>query len=326
MLSSLSLARDIRLKLGWRVPRAYHVPDFDVPWIIEDMNEKEFMAVHGTNNATRRTDNVIWLWAAADLGEVMGNRFDWAWMYDTGETFFQTFFDPLYDTADGLYHGQACFIDIHAEDKRTSGYPQDWSTADCVRIKATSTNALYILGMEGMATAARYLGRADDVETWLRRAEGIRQAMRDNLFQPDGTLAYYKAGSLSDRREALGAALAVLAGVLEGEAAAQYLRTFDITPLGVPLIQPFYEFANRYHNRAAWPFVDTLFLRALQEATGEDTTPRNAALLARTNYLSRGTFCEVCHVPEGDFRGSIRQLWTAAAFIEVCRRAGLIEA
>jgi len=98
------------------------------------------------------------------------------------------------------------------------------------------------------------------------------------------------------------------------------VRDYPVTDGGVPLLHPFFDRDDFYHNNSSWPFVDTFFLKALETTDGYDRTPLNAALLART-CVDDGTFHEVTDYRTRDVNGSPSQLWSAAAFIDVCRRA-----
>jgi len=168
MRKSLEHTRRVRLKLGFAVSRAHKVDGIEVDWAVEDISEEEFLAKYRTNSYTRRTDDVVWLWCAGDLFERCGSPDDWRWVYETGKECFQRLYDPFFDPEDGLYRGQASFIDIHYEDTKATGYPSEWTVSDCVHIKATSTNCLYVKGLEVMSVAARKLGLADEAASWHR--------------------------------------------------------------------------------------------------------------------------------------------------------------
>jgi len=257
-----------------------------------------------------------------NLFERYGSPDDWRWLYETGRECFQRLYDPFFDPEDGLYKGQASFIDIHYEDTKATGYPSEWTISDCVHIKATSTNCLYVKGLEVMGVAARKLGLADEAASWASKARALKEAIRRELRFEDGTFAYFKdrSGRLEDRRDALGTALAVLLEVVTGEEAVQALRDYPVTDAGVSLFHPFYPVDNWYHNNSSWPFVDTLFLMASEKADGRDRIPLNLALLARV--CRDGTFHEVVDLRNKEVRGSGGQLWTAAAFLGTCMRAG----
>ncbi len=326
MRSSLEIARQLRTEVGFTVPTGYVVEEVDVDWREEDVSVRAYHHKYLIGPYTRATDDVVWLWCADDLLEEAGTPDDWRWVYETGKRCFDLFYWPFYDADDGLFHGQASFVDVHFVEYQDTGYPQDWSISDCVLIKATSTNALYAKGLDVMASASRKLGLDRESEMWASRAAGTREHMRRRLRHPDGTFAYYRDrhGRPAERREALGTALAVLLDVASDEEAVAALKDYPVTDAGVPLFHPFYAGEKCYHNHSAWPFVDTFFIKALEVSDGQDRTALNAALLART-CRGGGTFHELVDLRDKTIRGSSRQLWTAAAFVDTCRRAGLVQ-
>jgi hypothetical protein len=283
------------------------------------------METYRTNNYVRRTDDVVWLWAAAELVELLDDPDYAAWVYETGCEFFRRFYDPFHDESTGLYRGQACFIDIAFPGKHASGYPMDAGIAETALVRATSTNCLYVIGMNAQASLAGTLGKAGEAEAWRERASGLAEAIRVHLLDDAGRPIYYlsRSGEPSDRREALGSALTVLSGVLTGDAACRAVD-YPVTPIGVPLIHPFYDDDRMYHNNSSWPFVDALFLWAAEQATGVDRKGELVALLGRTTAPD-GTFHELVDMRTGTVCGSSRQLWTAAGYINVCLRAGLVD-
>jgi hypothetical protein len=250
---------------------------------------------------------------------------DWQWIYTNGTRCFDTFYWHFYDKSDGLFRGQASFMDIHTIEFKATGYPQAMSLQDCVLIKALSTNCLYVKGMEVMARAAAQCGRSNESRQWQQRADQLRIAIGENLRRPDGTLAYFKDrhGNLQDRRDALGTALAILTEVVTGNDSRQACRDYPVTDNGVPLFVPFFGHNQWYHNHSSRPFVDTLFIKALEKADGRARTALNAALLARS-CRKHGTFHEVTDFRTKHIKGSGKQLCTAAAFIDTCRRAGIL--
>jgi hypothetical protein len=93
---------------------------------------------------------------------------------------------------------------------------------------------------------------------------------------------------------------------------------------------------------ASWPFCDTFFLWGKEVADGGDHTAQNVALLGRslgTAFAPKkkkgnnekdwgaglGSFHEKIPLPSGLIDGSGHQLWSAAAMLNVCIRAGLVE-
>ena len=325
MLDSIRHTREVRAKLMFRVPEGQAPRGIDAPWIEEACDEREFQRKWHTNSYSRATDDVVWLWCAADLLAEAGLDHEWGWLYKTGERFFSEFYRPFFDADDGLYFGQASFIDIHFADHKATGYPQDWSGEDCIMVKSLSTNCLYVLGLNAMAQAARQLGRDAEATAWDERGRQLKHAIRRELRRDDGAFLYFKDrnGQRQNRREALGASLAVISGVAAGKDMEPALRDYPVTDGGVPLFHPFFDNDTWYHNNSSWPFVDTFFIKAQEMADGICRAAQNAALLART-CIKDGTFHEVTDYRSREVKGSKSQLWTAAAFIDTCRRAGLL--
>ena len=326
MRLSLKATREVRARLAFKVQTEYVLENIDVPWQPEEVSEVGFAQKYHTNSYCRRTDDVVWLWAAFDLFSKHGTKEDWQWLYETGIKFFEEFYNPFYDFADGLYFGQASFVDIHNAFHKATGYPQDWDLKDCILIKSLSTNCLYVRGLEVMAAVSESFGHKNVADKWEVRAADLRKAIRKSLLNSDGTFSYFKDknGKLQPRRDALGSALAVLLNIVEGEEAKAALKNYPVTDSGVPLFHPFFPENNYYHNNTSWPFVDTFFIKALEKSDGENRTALNAALLART-CVDDGTFHEVVDFRNKKPQGSGSQLWSAAAFIDTCFRAGFVE-
>lgn len=332
MRSSLEFTRRLRLKIGLTVS-ADHVIH-GIPCDVKDKPEHELRNDIGSASMARRTDDVVWLWCAGDLLKRKGSGADWEWLYDLGRRCFNELYNPFYDNTDGLYFGQSCFVDItyteplrpHFCSTPVTGYPLHYTASECVHVKALSTNCLYFRALLTMAEAAVATGCVVEAAEWETRAENLKSAILRTLKRPDGTFAYYKGpdGILSDKRDAFGSALAVLFEVVTGEEAIAALTGYPVTPNGVPLFYPFFPGNHFYHNNSSWPFVETFFLKALEKADGSARHAQNAALLART-CNREGTFYEVMDLRDNSWKGSTRQLWTAAAFIEVCDRAGYLK-
>ncbi len=330
MRESLRFTRELRLKLGLKVSTAYAGNRYGFPFEVLDMDDETFTSTYNTNGFVRRTDDVIWLWAYHDLLGASADAQELTWLFETGTRCFQELYNPFFDPEDGLYWGQASFVDIHFPSKgiQTSGYPHDWGFDDCLHLKATCTNALYQQGLRVMADLAERL-QLPSASDWSSRAEKHREAMREGLRDERGRFSYYKRadGSLEPRRSALGTALAILAQIVDREEAEAALAEYPHTCFGIPLLDPPREGDefSYYHNRASWPFVDALFCWAEQQVTGENTCPYAAAIAART-CRPDGTFHEVVRLPDGDVRCSSSQLWSAAGFINTCLRAGWVDA
>ncbi len=324
MLNSLKMTRKLRLELGFHVSKDNAIPEIQANWKEDTLNEHLFLQKYHTNSYTRRTDDVVWMWAAKDLFNKNPGIADWKWLYDNGKKCFNQLYKPFYDPADGLYRGQAAFIDIHFINKKTTGYPQEFSMSDCVLIKPLSTNCLYYEGLKTMEYVCHKIGKKKEEENWKNKAESLKFAIRNNLQFKDGTFSYFKNtdGKLEPRRDALGSALVVITGIVKEDDAKKCISDYPVSWAGAPLFNPFYPGKRSYHNNTAWPFVDTFVLWAKEIAENKSYIDQNAALLART-CVKDGTFHEVVNYISKEPKGSGSQLWTAAAFVNVCIRAGL---
>lgn len=337
MWASLKLSRQIRLAAGFEVIRPYHVPEIPAPWVVHAPDQQaELGRRFKVGPITRMSDDVVWLWCATDLLRASGRPEDWEWLYATGQACFDRIYRYFFDPADGLYRGQACFIDIHFPDKKATGYPLEWEIADCVLGKSSSTNCLYKIGCDCMAEAAEKLDRPAEAAEWRRRSEALRRATVAAFVGSDGTLGYYldRHGRLDRRREALGTAFAVLGDIVTGDDARRLLAAYPVTDAGAPLFHPFFDFSaglkkypvfrdGIYHNDSSWPFVDTFLLMAMEKTDGIDRSGWNAALVART-CREDGTFRELVDLTTKKAAGSSSQLWTAAAFLNAAMRAGFV--
>jgi hypothetical protein len=339
MLSSLKLTREVRKGLGYKVSAPHKVSEIDAPWEVIAQVDKEVMAKYKTNSYTRATDDVVWLWAADDLFTLHPEIADWKWLLENGEHFFRVFYAPWFDKSDGLYRGQSLFHDI-----TNSAYPEGMEIADCVLLKALSTNCLYYRGLLAMAHACEKAGRpGTEKQQWLDRAADLKAAIVKVFTKSDGTLAYYKDrhGKILPNREILGTAFAAIFGIVEGAPAKAAFADYPMTDKGIPLFSPFIPGNSGPHNMASWPFCDTFFLWGKSVADGGDYTAQNAALLGRslgTGFVPKkpkakneaeweqglGSFHEKIPLPAGLIDGSGHQLWSAAAFLNVCIRAGLV--
>ncbi len=291
--------------------------------------------------------DVGWIWAAGDLFDRSGDLLDWAWLYGMGGLFFSRFYQPFFDPADGLYFGQASFIDVGH-----NGYPLSFGTPHtrasrnaAVRIKAASTNALYVRSLDVMAHAALVLGRDGESGRWQKRADELRAAIREKLRFPDGSFSYFlhRDGEPEPRREALGAAFCVLCDVVRGEEAVRALAPDKIPRRdhGVALFYPFYEEnPGVYHNKSAWPFASTFYYLASEKATGKSFLAEDARQLASSvtvpDMLKKndrgelsdyrtGTFKEYIRWEDGVPGGTNAQSWTISAFLNFALRAGLLK-
>jgi hypothetical protein len=333
MMTSLRVTRNVVSKMGYKVSTEEVVKEIDAPWEAITDDKKQIMALFKSNSITRRTDDVVWVWAADDLFKSHPEVADWSWFYTNGKNNFEMFYAPWYDKTDGLYKGQNTFQDLQSD-----GYPDGYSQADCVLLKSTSTNCLYYKAMLSLANAAQKCNLPEEAEVWTQKAESLKKAILKELQLPDGTFTYFKDrnGKVLPNQHNLGTSFAILFGIVKGEAARKAIDNYPSNQYGTPLIHPFLGKGKGDHNAAAWPFCDTFFLQAKEIADGKDYTAYNAALLARTmgtkfsdkrdkEWGGFGSFHEKVPLPSGLISGSGSQLWTSAAFMNVCLRANIVE-
>ena len=333
MMTSIRVTRNVVSKMGYKVSKEEVIKEIDAPWEAITEDRKQIMAQFKSNSITRRTDDVVWIWAVDDLFTSHPEVADWNWFYTNGKNNFEQFYIPWYDKKDGLYKGQNTFQDLQSE-----GYPEGYSQADCVLLKSTSTNCLYYKAMLSLANAAQKCNLTEESKSWTKKAESLKKAILKELLLPNGTFTYFKDrnGKILPNQHNLGTAFAILFGIVKGESARKAIVNYPSNQYGTPLIHPFLGKGTGDHNAAAWPFCDTFFLQAKEIAAGKDYTAYNAALLARTmgtkfsekrdkEWGGFGSFHEKVSLPSGLISGSGSQLWTSAAFINVCLRAKLVE-
>lgn len=321
MDASLRYTRRVRWSTGLRVSQGHDLTAMGIACEPLDCDEQAFMRRYRTNCYARRTDDVVWLWAAHDLYLRHPRIADWDWLLATGRAFFDRFYAPFRDGSTGLYRGQASFIDIHyGPGNPSSGYPPQWLPRDCLRIVSSSTNALYARGMDALADAASRLGDEAEAERWSQRAAALREAIRFHLVHADGRVSFYRRpdGTLEPRTEALSTCLCVLLGVFHTAGAARSaLDALAVTPHGVPLIQPPLDGDRFYHNHSSWPFVEAFYSRA-RYALGDADALRRGIDRVAESCTPEGSFHEVADVRSGRWAGSTRQLWSASAFAGLC--------
>jgi hypothetical protein len=333
MMTSLRVTRNVVSTMGYKVSTEEVIKEIDAPWEVITDDRKQIMAQFKSNSITRRTDDVVWIWAVDDLFTSHPEVADWNWFYTNGKNNFEQFYIPWYDKKDGLYNGQNTFQDLQSE-----GYPEGYSQADCVLIKSTSTNCLYYKAMLSLANAAKKCNLPEESKAWIKKAESLKKAILKELLLPNGTFTYFKDrnGKVLPNQHNLGTAFAILFGIVKGETARKAIENYPWNQYGTPLIHPFLDKGTGDHNAAAWPFCDTFFLQAKEIADGKDYTGYNAALLARTmgtkfsekrdkEWGGFGSFHEKVPLPSGLISGSGSQLWTSAAFMNVCLRAKLVD-
>ena len=103
MMNSLRVTRNVVSKMGYKVAKEEVISEIDAPWDAITEDRKQIMAQFKSNSITRRTDDVVWVWAADDLFKSHPEVVDWNWFYTNGKSNFDTLYAPWYDKTDGLY-------------------------------------------------------------------------------------------------------------------------------------------------------------------------------------------------------------------------------
>ena len=328
MLVSLKVLRKYRIKLGLSC-----IPS----WVLEgiegvtvyNMDLESFKKRFYKSSAINKTDDIVWLWCAYDLLMKHGYGVsEWKWMYETAKECFEKLYSPFYDIDDGLYFGQDVFVDIGL-----NGYPEEFGNRNQnarnkgVWIKASSTNALYYKGLRVMAEAAEKLQLSKEKVEWSEKAEKLKTAIIKKLRLGDGTFAHFmhKDGHLENRRNVLGTAFPIICDVVTGQDAKKALQGYPITAYGAPLIYPFYNNSRDdvLHDNSSWPFADTFMLLAAEKAWGRDLTDLNLHILI--NSAKDGHLYEFRNLIYNGIACARAQLWTIAAYINVCVRKGYTE-
>lgn len=348
MRESLRFDRELRHAVGWQVIAGSSAVDIPgLPFVDSGLDFDSFLIRHRTNDFSRRSDDVVWIWAYADwiLANAAADVKEWAWLLDQGWRCYDAYYAPFHDPVDGLYRGQSCFLDVMMcgyPAEREAGDPRDaadfrihhldgpddhqrWappglrpaSLSSCLLGKAASTNALHLIALAALAEAAGRCG-ADPVP-WLERRDRLRSALRSAFLREDGTVLFARSGDGTPipRQHALATAFAVLSGALDGNEARAALAAYPARPWGSPLFEPFYlDNPHRYHNHSCWPFADAFLGWAQWCASGGDpsTLDRWEAVLAHACDGGAG-FRELIDAYDGSRLGSAHQLWSAAGWL-----------
>jgi len=267
------------------------------------------------------TDRVTWALAAWEIYAVTGDR---AWLRESYSVIRDSVLDDehvVLDPTTGLAHGESSFLDW-----REQTYPRWMQPADIYASECLGTNAVYFRTYQILAAMSRELGV--DGSRWQKRANRIRKAINKSLWQGDrGYYGQYLYGrltlSLSSRAEALGEALTVLFGIAPPSRQARLLRSQPFMPYGVPTVYPETPAVPPYHNRSAWPFVQSFWNLAAAKANDEPLLLYGLAALERESALfltNKENFVSDTGNPKGTVINSDRQLWSVAGNLAMVYR------
>jgi len=311
----LGYTRNLRKKMGLKVSRGHDIPLPGVDVEELDCTEWELSALYNENSFTRRTDDIVWVLGYWEQLKVSGDKADLVYLYNEFKYFDEHYYKFFLDKTDGLYWGQATFIDIGG-----TGYP-DYTETQSVMIKALSTNCLYVGGFDIMEKVCAQMGFHDEAQSFARRRDYLKKAIRENFLCDDGYYVYFlkEDGSKEEKREAIGSALLVLFDVLPESEYTAALGGYMGGPYGRPCFWPFYPGERCYHNRSTWMFSDTLFALAEYKAGNKQKAIMEAFAKA-CRYSLTGNFVEVLEYETGEFIGCPNYIWSAASYLAIIFR------
>ncbi len=208
------------------------------------------------------TDRIIWATAAWEVYQATGNE---AWLRKVYPIIRQSIADDVqnaYDPATGLVRGESSFLDW-----REQTYPRWMQPVDIYQSENLGTNVVHYQANVVLAQMAARLGQPGVAAQHKRQAANIKDAINQHLWQADkgyyGQFLYGRTALvLSPKAEALGEALCVLFGIVEGERAQQVVSKTPTVPFGIPCIYPQIPGIPPYHNDAVWPFVQSFWALA----------------------------------------------------------------
>jgi len=315
----LKRCRELRRSVGFICAIDHEIPIEGIENVLVNLNNRDFGKKYETHSYIRRTDDVCWVLGYWEALKVSAEPGELEWMVNEFEYFDRNMYRWFFDESDGLYRGQASFIDAGG-----NGYPKHFDRQKSVMIKALSTNCLYYKAFKIMAEACQVTGDIKRASAFEDRAEMIKISIRREFLHPDGYYAYFKHedGLLEERREQLGMAFIVLFDILDEGDFHIAVDDFAGNDYGEPLFWPFYDWnKHMYHNNSIWPFANTLLNMAQLK------THREKHILLRTlGIMSRhalhGNFNEVMDYETGgkaEMHGR-HFLWSASAYISVIYR------
>jgi hypothetical protein len=315
VIDHLKMTRKLRLSVGFKHSRGHEIPIVTLDNQLIDIPEHEFVKRYGTNSISRRTDDIVWVLGWYSCWLVLRDDQLLREMVDTYEVFDSVLYCHLYDPSDGLYHGQAAFLDIGR-----TGYPEKLmrNRQLCTVIKSLSTNSLYHSAFRRLATACSILGLREKEEEFEKQAAAIKKSIRTSFYHPDGYYAYFihPDGRLEPGMEQLGSAFSYLSGIVSEEESFRNLRDDHRNQYGAPVFYPFYHYTTGGHNNAIWPFADMIFNKArfTNELLNRDTVFFQS-LASLSRHALKGSFHEYVRYSTGEVMGSPQYIWSNAAFI-----------
>jgi hypothetical protein len=229
------------------------------------------------------TDRVAWTLAAWELYAATGDREWLRFAFDAARRSAEADRAVAFDAATSLYRGETSFMDW-----REQSYPRWMEPRDIYESRALSTNVLHYGALRALAAMARELG--EPAARWAALADTLRAGIVAHLWREDeghfdGFLYGRTRLARSSRAEALGDALAVVLGAVDGERAARLTAHSPVTRFGVPSFWPYLPNVPPYHNAGIWPQVVGFRAWAAAEAGNAAAVEHALGSLHRTAAL-----------------------------------------
>ncbi|MDB5960578.1 MAG: esterase [Massilia sp.] len=226
------------------------------------------------------TDRVAWAFGAARVLDLLPPKQRAAFAARALQALTNTLDNDriaAFDAADGLYMGEASFLDW-----REQSYSA-WIVDDIASLassKALSTNAAHYKALQLAASLAQELGQPAQADKYTRWAGALKQAINRRFWLADAGMYASITGPHFDgaplhRFDWLGESLAIVTGVADAAQTRSILARYPHGPHGAPVIYPQQPDRPVYHNRAIWPFVTAYGLRAA--AIGNNVAVADAA-------------------------------------------------
>jgi hypothetical protein len=281
------------------------------------------------------TDRATWAYGAWELYKVLDGAEREAFRDRAYEALANTAeHDRLvaFDAGDGLYRGEQSFLDW-----REQSYP-GWTASDTVQIgmsKSLSTNVAHHRLLVTAAAFADQKGLDAPRDRYQAWADALASAIQALWLAEDGLFATYTTTALDPaparRFDLLGSALVATSGIADASQRESIVASYPHLPKGAPVIWPQQKETPIYHNRAIWPFVTALWLRAAQRAENPVAAAHAMRSLIRgaaLNLSNMENFEMVSGAPwvdDGAFSGPVvnsqRQLWSVAGFVSLVHDA-----
>jgi hypothetical protein len=235
----------------------------------------------------------------------------------------------VFDDVDGLYRGEQSFLDW-----REQSYPA-FAAGDPIQIgmsKTLSTNVGHLQLLRVAALIATEKGEQQAAARYQGWADGLSNAIASRFYLPtDGMFSSFIPGHFDSapvrRFDLLSASLAVMFDVGSDEQRASMVANYPHLQRGAPVIWPQQQDVRIYHNRAIWPFVSALWMRAAKRVGNAAAVSHAARSLMRgaalnlSNMENFEVVTGAAWLDDGAASGPVvnspRQLWSVAGYLSM---------